>query len=96
MQMACSNPLCDELVEVTAEQKRALLVDNFLKYGKLSLVYCCKGCQEEHQRELSRSKFFLAGDLKNHESALIREGCSVKKREKVHEDSGIVTLDQFF
>lgn len=96
MQMACSNPACDELVEITPEQKRVLLVENFLKYGKISLVYCCKGCQEEHQRELSRSKFFLSGDLKNHESAIVREGCSVKKREKVSEDSGTVTLDQFF
>lgn len=65
---------------MSIDQKRELLTDNFLKYGKVSMIYCCKACQEAHQIKLSESKFFEKGNLKNHSSALVRKGVSFKKR----------------
>lgn len=78
--VSCSNPDCSNLITIPVDQKRELLTDNFLKYGKVSLIYCCKACQEAHQAKLSESKFFEKGNLKNHESALVRKGVTIKKR----------------
>lgn len=78
--VSCSNPECSHLITISVEQKRVLLTDNFLKYGKVSLIYCSKACQEAHQAKLAESKFFEKGNLKNHSSALVRKGATVKKR----------------
>jgi hypothetical protein len=67
------------------EQKRVLLTDNFLKYGKVSLIYCSKACQEAHQAKLAESKFFEKGNLKNHSSALVRKKKKKKQKKRKKE-----------
>ena len=83
--VSCSNPECSNLITMLVEQKRELMTDNFLKYGKISLPYCSKSCQEKHQIELSKSKFYISGNLKNHETALILKGINCVKRVKDRE-----------
>ncbi len=78
--VSCTNPECSNLITIPIEQKRELFTENYLKYGKIPLLYCCKACQDAHYLELSESKFFEKGHLKNHESALVRKGYSVEKR----------------
>jgi hypothetical protein len=77
-EVSCSNPECSTLITITVEQKRELLTENYLKYGKISFLYCSKECQESHQTKLAESKFFEKGNLKNHESASVRIGYSLK------------------
>lgn len=79
-QVSCSNPECSTLITISTEQKKELLTDNYLKYGKVSLIYCSKSCQDLHQSKLAESKFFEKGNLKNHSSALVRKGVTFKKR----------------
>ncbi|MEN6293508.1 MAG: hypothetical protein ABFD07_16030 [Methanobacterium sp.] len=83
--VSCSNPECSHRITITVDQKRELLTENFLKYGKISLIYCSKACQEEHQAKLAESKFLHKGALKNHEYALIIDGADVTKRPKEKE-----------
>jgi len=83
--VSCSNPECSHRITITVDQKRELLTENFLKYGKISLIYCCKACQEAHQAKLAESKFLYKGALKNHEYALIVHGADVSKRPKERE-----------
>lgn len=88
--VSCSNPECSKMITLTIEQKRELLTYNYLKYGKIPLIYCSKTCQELHYQKLSESKFFEKGVLKNHESALIKIGASVNKRWKRGAALGII------
>ncbi len=81
-EVTCSNPRCSNKITITVEQKIKSLEENFLKYGKISLIYCCKACQDEHIKKLSESKFLRKGSLKNHEYALIIDGADVSKRPK--------------
>lgn len=83
--VSCSNPECSHRITITVDQKRELLTENFLKYGKISLIYCSKACQEEHLKKLNESKFVQKGTLKNHEYALIIHGADVTKRPKEKE-----------
>jgi len=83
--ITCSNPRCSQKITITVEQKIELLEENFLKYGKISLIYCCKACQDEHLQKLSESKFVRKGTLKNHEYALIVHDADVTKRQKGRE-----------
>jgi hypothetical protein len=80
--VSCFNPDCSNLITIPLEQKRELFLEDFLKYGKFSLPYCSKRCQELHQEELKKAKFLTAGTLKNHESALIVYGADTTKRFK--------------
>lgn len=80
--LSCSNPDCSNLFTISVKQKKVLLTENYLKYGKVSMPYCSKACQENHFMKLSQSRFFEKGYLKNHEAALVREGANVKKRWK--------------
>jgi hypothetical protein len=88
--VSCSNPECSKFITITIEQKRELFTYNYLKYGKIPLIYCSKHCQETHYQKLSESKFFERGSLKNHESALIKKGVSFEKRWKRETALGII------
>jgi hypothetical protein len=70
------------MITIPIEQKREFLTENFLKYGKFVLPYCSKKCEETHQAELAKSKFLIAGTLKNHEQALLLKGVNTSKRFK--------------
>jgi len=62
--VSCSYPECSNLITISVKQKRELLTDNFLKYGKSSMIYCSKSCQEKHLIELSKSKFYVSKNSK--------------------------------
>ncbi|WP_135610991.1 hypothetical protein [Methanococcoides sp. AM1] len=53
VQCSCSNPDCNNIVEMPPEQKKKLFVDYFKRYGIIMLPYCCKECQEKHQAMLA-------------------------------------------
>jgi hypothetical protein len=80
--VSCSNPECSNMITITVKQKREFFTEFFLKYGKVCSPYCSKACQEKHMMELSKSKFYVSGNLKNHESALILKGINSVKRIK--------------
>lgn len=81
-EVSCSNPDCSNMITITLKQKREFFTEYFLKYGKIVAPYCSKSCREKHMIELSRSKFYISGNLKNHKNVLIFKGINSVKRIK--------------
>jgi hypothetical protein len=52
--ISCTNPDCDNLIPTTREQKRIFFTDHFLKYNRIELPYCSRGCRQAHQHELNK------------------------------------------
>lgn len=46
--VACANPFCDRLFEISREQKQFINTTNPRHRGTFEFMYCSKECQEAH------------------------------------------------
>jgi len=70
MQYSCSNPDCNNVVEITREQKKQFFVEYFRRYGIISLPYCSSDCQQKHQEMLAEKPGVVPTEYKDHGNRL--------------------------
>ncbi|MBC2746267.1 MAG: hypothetical protein HF975_04525 [ANME-2 cluster archaeon] len=51
--VSCCNPKCDQIILIPRDQKQKFFTTYPLRYGRFTLPYCSKKCQDDHTRELS-------------------------------------------
>lgn len=56
IKVSCSYPHCDKFITMSRAQKQKFFTTYPMRYGRLNLPYCSKGCQETHFKELQSEK----------------------------------------
>lgn len=80
--VSCCNPECGLFKIIPIKQKREIFTDNFIEYGKISLIYCSKKCADAHQIKLAESNFFEIGNLEEYDSGIWVKEFDIRKRGK--------------